>query len=122
MGHNRTDIDNVHIGQSGRIPVTVQRPDGSAVSLLGGEMRFGVIPLREQDRPLEDADVLVEKTLAGGGIDAVDLAAGEARVLLEPSDTEALAEKAYWYRINIVDADGDPVPGAAAGVFELVRD
>jgi len=66
--------------------------------------------------------VLVEKTLAGGGIDAVDLAAGEARVLLEPDDTEALAEKRYWYRINIVDADGDPVPGAAAGVFELVRD
>jgi|APHM01.1.fsa_nt_gi hypothetical protein len=122
MTHNRTDITDVHIGQAGRIPLHVQRPDGTDVSMVGGEARFAVVAIRDQDRDLANADIKIDKTLSGGGIQTVDAGAGELRVLLEPADTEDLAERDYWFRVNVEDSAGDPVPGAAAGVFELVRD
>lgn len=122
MTHNRTDITDVHIGQAGSIDLTVEDSDGTAVSMTGGAATFAILDLSDREQALANADVHVEKTIADGGITEVDAANGELRVDLDPADTEELTPRTYWYRVNIEDSDGDPVPGAVAGEFELIRD
>lgn len=74
------------------------RADGVAVNLTGKSLRFSV------KREYTDAAALILKTTENG-ITVTNAAAGQARVTLNPADTELLYnhEHAVVYDVQLVD-------------------
>lgn len=121
MTHNRHDIEDMHIGQYGTLDVNVEDEDGNPQDMTGGSAKLYAIPLSERHLAEGDASIQFEKTI-GDGIEVVDAQAGELRVTFDPVDTEDLRPENYWYRMNIENNEGDPVPGAVAGKLDLSYD
>lgn len=121
MAHQRQDIKNFHIGQDAVVTITVEDPDGNAVNMTGGSASLTVMPIADRRKDTADAEVLVSKD-TDAGITITDGSGGTLEAAFQPSDTDGLAPQTAWYRIDVTDGNGDTVPGAAAGEFELVRD
>lgn len=131
MTHNRHDIGPIHIGQDAELPLQIRDEDGNTVDMTSGEATLTVFPLSQRNHATDQVDSKVQKSITGGGIvtDAstlvnninVDPSVGDLAVVFEPSDTDSFDPQTFWYRVDVVDGQGQTVPAAAAGEFTLTR-
>lgn len=118
MAHNEELIDNFHIGQDATLTIEVTDENGDPASIVGGDVEFYLIPHNHRERSIEDADILLEKSL-GNGLNLIEGENNKVEVTFVPEDTRDLASGTKWYRVVTTDSDGKTVPGSVSGPFGL---
>ena len=104
MTHNAQTIEGYHSGDSLRLVVdVVDAPDeGDPVDIRDAErIDYAIVG---QKGPAGDAETHVHKTLADG-ITIIDGQAGQFRIDIEPSDTDALSGS-YRHECQLTHANG----------------
>lgn len=105
MPHNIQDVDDYHEGDALHIHVTVNKKDGTAVDLTSASAEW----LLKNQASDADADALLTKDTAGGGIQITDATNGKLTVYIDTGDTTGIGAGGYHHRLRVTDADGDRV-------------
>jgi hypothetical protein len=100
MAHNTVPIDGYHSGDTLRLHITTEDPDGNPIDIRDADITFAVA----QDE--SGSTILFEKTVAGGEISITDGQNGEFIVEIQPGDTADLSGS-FPYEVEVIDTNGD---------------
>jgi hypothetical protein len=99
MTHNAQTISGYHSGDTLRITVNVEDPDGNAVDIRGTSIKYVIAGAQTGSK-------IIEKSTSAGGITIVDGVNGLFRIDIEPSDTADLSG-GYAHECQLTDTNGD---------------
>ena len=108
-------------GNYSEIPITVYNADGTARNISADNLWFTV--KSDPDRMLDtQADIRKGSTALGlSGFSKVNSTAGTCLVTLDPSDTDPLSARAYWYDVKVQSTSDSRAYTVLAGPFILQK-
>jgi hypothetical protein len=104
MPHQEQNVSDHHQGDALDITVTVEDDSGTATDISGASAEY--LLLENASDP--DADALLTKDTAGGGIAITDAANGELVIHIETGDTSSFVGQKH-HRLRVTDSSSDRV-------------
>lgn len=103
MPHNEQNIGDYHAGDALDIVCTVEDDSGATIDISNAnDIRW----LLKENSTDTDTDALLDKNLAGGGVEITDAINGEFTVHIATDDTSGMVGQKH-HRARLTDSDGD---------------